>query len=570
MSIAKKNLALVTVCLTVFAVVTVLITTASLRERSRTEMASFRLQMLEERKGRIQDLVLSALSIFETANFYEDALRALSATRFGNEGIESFGIMDRSGMVMMHPSDTSLELKQIEEMGDPLWSAFREKTEALLQSRGEGFIEHTWLHPVTGAQVRKLSYVRLYEPWGWVLHTGIYLDEIDAMVREKEAGVAAALRQQLMGLLLSAAACLLVTGLVSGWLSRRLVRPLRQVTQTLEGLASGKADLTTRLSATTRDEVGGLVGHVNAIMDRFQHVFASIADNAEHLGGASEGLIRLSGCMARDAASASGHSLLLSDVSATLDREMRLVGEVMDGARRDGLSVFKSVEGMAEAIGGISEETAEARQEAETAAGRMGDAVREAQRLGEGATAIGEITETINDISDQTHLLALNATIEAARAGDAGRGFAVVAGEIKGLAAQTAVSTREIGEKITRIQEAVCSTVTAMEEATLQIGLIRSRIQGIDNAVACQTANGQEVSRYLKKATEDLAEGARAVAVTTGVAGDMGDAVHGNKALSEQITASSGNVAQSARVLEGLSRTLGELTSGVAVSGHSQ
>ncbi|SCY74564.1 methyl-accepting chemotaxis protein [Desulfoluna spongiiphila] len=569
MSIAKKNLALVTVCLTVFAVVTVLITTASLRQRSRTEIDSFRGQMLAERKGQIQDLVLSAFSIFETANFYEDALRALSATRFGKDGKESYGILDRSGMILMHPSDTSLELRPIDEVGDPLWTEFRDKTEALLGTGDEGFIEHTWPHPVTGAPVRKLSYVRLYRPWGWVLHTGIYLDDIDAMVRAKEAGVAVALRTQLNRLLVSAAACLLVTGLVSGWLSRRLVRPLGQVTETLEGLASGKVDLTTRLTATTRDEVGDLVGNVNAIMDRFHHVFASIADNAEHLSNASEGLSRLSGCMADDAASAHGHSILLDDASATLNGEMRKVTDIMADARQGGLSVFESVERMAEAIRGISGETSGARQDAETAVDRMQEAAAEAERLGEGARAIGEITETINDISDQTHLLALNATIEAARAGDAGRGFSVVAGEIKGLAAQTAVSTREIGDKITRIQEAARATVATMEEVTLQIDLIRSRILGIDRAVALQTENGGQVSRYLKKATEDLAEGAHAVALTTGVAEHMGDAVHGNRTLSEQITANSRNVEQSARALEALSRVLGELTSGFATAEHS-
>lgn len=566
MSIAKKNLALVTVCLMAFAMITILITTASLQERSRTEINSFQRLMLDERKGQIQDLVLSAFSIFETANFYEDALRALSATRFGQGKQDCFGILDRSGIIMMHPMDTTLELRQIDGIDDPAWAEFRDKTNALLSTEDEGFVEHMWPHPVTGKWVRKLSYVRLYKPWGWILHTGIYLDDIDAMVHTKETGVAEALRSQLNRLLISAAACLLVMGLISGWLSRRLVHPLSTVAHTLEGLASGKVDLTTRLSATTRDEVGALVGHVNAIMDRFQHVFASIAGNAEHLSRASAGLIRLSGRMTENASAANGHSALLGDASATLNGEIQKVGDIMSGARQGGLSVFESVERMAKAMGGISGETSDARQDAETAVDRMRDAAIEASRLGEGARAIGEITETINDISDQTHLLALNATIEAARAGDAGRGFSVVAGEIKGLATQTAVSTREIGEKITRIQDAARATVAAMTEVTLQIDLIQTRIKHIDRAVALQTENGQQVSQYLKKATEDLSEGAHAVTVTTGVAEHIRDAVHGNKNLSEQITTNSSKVEQSAQALEGLSRMLDELTSGFGMA----
>jgi methyl-accepting chemotaxis protein len=81
---------------------------------------------------------------------------------------------------------------------------------------------------------------------------------------------------------------------------------------------------------------------------------------------------------------------------------------------------------MAEEIQDISARTSEARVEADVAVSRIRTAADEARRLGDGARAIGQITKTISDISDKTHLLALNATIEAARAGDAGRGFAVL------------------------------------------------------------------------------------------------------------------------------------------------
>ncbi|BCS95850.1 hypothetical protein DSLASN_14820 [Desulfoluna limicola] len=84
-----------------------------------------------------------------------------------------------------------------------------------------------------------------------------------------------------------------------------------------------------------------------------------------------------------------------------------------------------------------------------------------------------------------------------------------------------------------------------------------------DASDAVQTESGQQVSEYLRKATDELEEGANAVEATSGVAENMGDAVSGNRVLSEKISANSHNVEKSAKVLANLSRMLGEMTSGL-------
>ncbi|WP_239537040.1 methyl-accepting chemotaxis protein, partial [Serratia marcescens] len=85
------------------------------------------------------------------------------------------------------------------------------------------------------------------------------------------------------------------------------------------------------------------------------------------------------------------------------------------------------------------------------------------KRLGESSQEIGEITELISDITEQTNVLALNAAIQAASAGEAGRGFSVVAEEVQRLAERSGDATRRIAALVKTIQTDTHDAVAAME-----------------------------------------------------------------------------------------------------------
>ncbi len=131
--------------------------------------------------------------------------------------------------------------------------------------------------------------------------------------------------------------------------------------------------------------------------------------------------------------------------------------------------------------------------------------------LNEAAMRITEVVELISDIAEQTNLLALNATIEAARAGEAGKGFAVVASEVKSLAVQTASATQDIDRQVSGMRNAVDETVESMRSISSQVGLISDIASGVASAVEEQTSTVQQIAHNTAGAADETEAVASAI-----------------------------------------------------------
>ncbi len=210
-------------------------------------------------------------------------------------------------------------------------------------------------------------------------------------------------------------------------------------------------------------------------------------------------------------------------IAAHMRAATRDVAYSMQEAKQEMASVRGAAELAAKGIGEVasaSEQLSSSISEIAVQVARSAESARQAaeesrrtdiavEDLASAAGRIGDVVRLIGDIAAQTNLLALNATIEAARAGDAGRGFAVVAGEVKGLAAQTARATEEIGSQIASMQSATQGSIGA-------IRAISGRIEDI-STLAAQVACAVEEQGA---ATAEIAGSVQRVAQGTGTVTD--------------------------------------------------
>ncbi len=285
-------------------------------------------------------------------------------------------------------------------------------------------------------------------------------------------------------------------------ISRSILRPLAELGDRVEGMASGKSDLTRRLDADRADELGRVARGVNSVMEKLQQMVSDVEANATDLLSSSGMLVKTAGDLSNGAEITQRQSAQVAAAAEEMCASLR-------EAARGGDETSNRIKNVANAIEEIrhnSDEVAQGAQATRTVADQASTLANESNtfigQLGQAAAEIGRVIDTIQDIADQTNLLALNATIEAARAGDAGKGFAVVANEVKALATQTSTATHDIRSRIERIQSDTKKTVTCMGEIVQVIGRVTGASHNIARLVDTQRA-------AMSGITEDVVTAAR-------------------------------------------------------------
>lgn len=322
--------------------------------------------------------------------------------------------------------------------------------------------------------------------------------------------------------------------------ARAIALPLKKAAEHASRMAEG--DLTgDGLQSDSRDEIGELARAFSQMQKTLRHFIGSVSEGTQtvtaatdQLSGAAQQAAGAATAAATGADHVTGGANEQAQATVEADRTMgelqTTIQQIASGAGKSAEEVQKASQMLAEMVvaldGVVSSATGvseDARKAAERSKGgavvvadtlssmqriqtTSGHAADQISRLAQLSSQIGEITETISNIADQTNLLALNAAIEAARAGEHGRGFAVVADEVRKLAERSAASAREISGLIGNVQAGTSDAVKAMQAGMSEVEQGTKLAQEAGSALEeiLETVEGAalEITKVAEGATE--------------------------------------------------------------------
>jgi methyl-accepting chemotaxis protein len=482
----------------------------------------------QNRVGLLRTVVQSAAAVcdhFETAErsgqmtraaAQQAAIEAIKGMRYGTDGY--LYITDLQPRMVMHPFKPALDGTDVSNVRDPEGKALFAVGAHEVAAHGSGILTYMWPFPGKAEPVPKMTYVQGFAPWGWVIGSGLYIDDL----------IAAKHRMALLlgGIGIGTA---VVVGLVTWLLGRSVTRPTQALTRVTERLCAG--DLHVAIpGASRRDELGALAKALEVLAAngrervRLERVAADEGAARDRRQAAMDQHTRefgdtVSAILQRLAEAARNMQETSAAMSEGTERTRRSAAETADGATassRDLSTVASATVQMSASVDEIGRQVTQAIAATQQAVTQAAQTDTTFIKLAQMAEQIGSVGETIANIAAQTNLLALNATIEAARAGDAGKGFAVVAHEVKALAAETAKATAQITDHVDAIKGATDQTAAAIRDVGTAIG----RIDAVAAAIATAVEQQGAVTREIASTTQSVAvTGDRTSAAMTEVAG---------------------------------------------------
>lgn len=494
----------------------------------------------------------------------------LRGLRYGQGGY--FWADTKEGLNVVMLGDKKTEGKNrwdaVDDKGNPFIQ------QVIAQGVGGGGFSSYWFPKAGESEAKeKRSYSQYFEPFGWVVGTGNYIDDIEAVLLAKKVELQDQLKRTQTMIFVGSVLILAFSAVLASIIGSRISGPIRRMTRLIQQIGELKLTRSSELDklVKNKDETG--------VMARsLEHMAGGLAATVQSI---SRVALELSSNAQQMTASAQENTQAVSQVTTTINE---LAGSNQHQAE-DISHTSETLHGMSEHVVMVNRDTREGAslaRKAQEAIGegrvllrlqtaKMAENIEMTRDMDEAMAALEKMIHEVNTIvglirqmAEQTHLLSLNAAIEAARAGEAGRGFAVVAHEIRKLAENAGRSTEEIGGHIVETTKRTGQVVDHIRKARIIAVEQAEALKTTDATFALVETSAREIvqsSSQVAVALENLNEASQEI---SGRSQNLAAAAQESAASMQEIAASTEEQMASMEMLEGASRELARMAEELA------
>ena len=198
----------------------------------------------------------------------KQAIDVIKAMRYDQENY--FWINDFTPTMLMHPIKPKLDGKNIASVKDPDGTALFVDMVNIVNDKGEGFVPYKWPKPRVDDPVDKISFVKGFKPWQWIIGSGTYIDDIDAIFATQR------------NTLLAYATILMTFIILLGYfIGKSIIIPTHEASNLMKDIAQGDGDLTRVLDHKARDEISRLAHYFNEFTKKMRESLREVSNNSQ-------------------------------------------------------------------------------------------------------------------------------------------------------------------------------------------------------------------------------------------------------------------------------------------------
>ena len=421
----------------------------------------------------------------------------------------------------------------------------------------------------------KINYTAYYQPFDWVMGTGVWIDDLDAIEAEYKKAAQNAMYKNII-LTVAVLLVLAVVGAIAAfYYGGRITKPIRMAANQMVRMSNRDFTESEEINKVRKlkshnNEIGAIAEALDLMHENIRNLMLQISETTSFVTAASQQLSSSASQSAEAsemvatsctnvATSCSGQINAVSDASGETDSFVLNMQEFKKAIMRSSDMIRATNES---AISG-AEDMTNATDMMNTIRDSVEKTANVVEDLGERLKSIDQFVVTVAEIASQTTLLSLNASIEAARAGEMGKGFAVVATEISKLADESNQAAQNINALIDDIMKNSQEAVLAMRQGANKVvsgsELVNEAGETFNNIVTMVNSISEE-SKTMSQIVEQLSGGTETIARNIHDIEQMSIAVADEtstvSAASQEQTASSYEVAQASTRLAGNAQEL--------------